>query len=65
MVSAQMIVLGIAIIGFFATGGIGKTKTAIGIARADFNLIKAKVNESDFVTDIKKKSLNGMEGKEA
>ena len=65
MVSAQVIILGIAVIGFFATGGIGKTKTALSIARSDFTLLKAKINESDFVNDIKEKTKSGMEGNEA
>ena len=63
MVSAQIIILGIAVIGFFATGGIRKTKTAIVTARQDFFLVKEKV--TDTVTDIKNKQKAGIEGKEA
>lgn len=65
MVSAQVIILGIAVIGFFATGGLGKTKTALAIARSDFALVKEKLNQSDFVTDIKEKTKSGMGGQEA
>jgi hypothetical protein len=62
LVSAQIIILSIAIIGFFATGGIGKTKQALAIARTDFNVVRAKT--TDFVNDIKNKTDSGMEGKE-
>lgn len=65
MVSAQVILLGIALVGFFATGGIGKIKKANEIARSDFQIIKTRVNQSDFVNDIKNKTKSGMEGNEA
>jgi hypothetical protein len=65
LVSAQVILLVIGVIGFFATGGIGKVKKAREIAQTDFNLIKERLNQSDFVNDIKEKTKSGMEGKEA
>ena len=63
LVSAQMIVLLIAVIGFFATGGIRKTKTAIVTAKQDFALAKEKT--TDFVADIKAKQKAGLGGQEA
>ncbi len=65
MVSAQMILLIIGVIGFFATGGLGKIRTARDIARSDFNLLKEKLDTSDFVNDIKAKTKSGMGGNEA
>ncbi len=62
MVSAQLIILAIAIIGFFATGGIKKTKTALTTFRQDFELVKSKT--TDRVTDIKSKNKAGMGGQE-
>lgn len=63
MVSAQVILLVIGVIGFFATGGIGKTKTAIKTARQDFMLVKEKV--TDQVEMIKAKNKAGLGGQEA
>jgi len=63
MVSAQIIILGIAVIGFFATGGIRKTKTAVTTAEQDFALAKEKT--TDFVNNIKAKQEAGMQGAEA
>jgi len=62
LVSAQLIILGIAIIGFFATGGIGKTRTALTTFRQDFELVKIKT--SDIVSDIKNKNEAGKLGQE-
>lgn len=62
MVSAQLIILSIAIIGFFATGGLKKTRTALTTFRQDFELIKMKT--SDIVTDIKNKNESGLRGQE-
>jgi len=62
MVSAQLIILGIAIIGFFATGGLSKLSTARDIIKTDFTF--AKMKTTDFVNDIKAKSKSGMEGQE-
>jgi len=63
LVSAQIIILSIALIGFFATGGLGKIKTAREIIKTDFEF--AKMKTSDFVADIRAKSKNGMTGHEA
>jgi len=52
LVSAQIIILTIAVIGFFATGGIGKIKKATVTAKQDFALAKEKT--TDFVSQIKK-----------
>lgn len=62
MVSAQLIILSIAIIGFFATGGIGKTKTALLTFRQDFELLQNKT--TDIVSNIKEKTLAGKNGAE-
>jgi len=62
LVSAQIIILFIAIIGFFATGGVGKSKKALATAKGDFQLVKSKT--TDFVADIKAKNKAGLEGKE-
>jgi hypothetical protein len=55
-----MIILAIAVIGFFATGGIGKIKKAKEIARSDFLILKEKT--TSFVDDIKK--TNDAKGKD-
>jgi len=60
-----MIVLAIAVIGFFATGGLGKIRKARDIARSDFLIVKERLNQSDFVNDIKSKTQKGLEGNEA
>ena len=62
MVSAQLIILSIAIIGFFATGGLSKLSTARDILKTDFAF--ARMKTSDFVNDIKAKSKSGMGGQE-
>jgi len=62
LVSAQLIILSIALIGFFATGGLGKLKTAKEIIRTDFEF--ARMKTSDFVSDIKGKTKSGMGGRE-
>lgn len=64
MVSVQVILLAVGLIGFFATGGLGKIKTAKTIAQQDFMLVKAKFNQSDFVNDIKAKTKSGLAGSE-
>jgi len=60
LVSAQIIILGLAIITFFATGGVKKSKTALTTFRQDFELVKGKT--SDFVSDIKNKNELGKQG---
>jgi len=62
LVSAQLIILTIAIIGFFATGGLSKLTTAKEIIKTDFQF--ARMKTTDFVNDIKAKSKSGMGGKE-
>jgi len=62
LVSAQLIILLIAVIGFFATGGLGKTKVALTTFRQDFELTKGQV--TDFVSDIKSKNKAGASGQE-
>jgi hypothetical protein len=62
MVSAQLIILTIAIVGFFATGGLSKLTTAKDIIKTDFAF--AKMKTTDFVNDIKTKSKSGMKGAE-
>jgi len=62
LVSAQLIILSIALIGFFATGGIGKTRKALTTFRQDFELVKMKT--TDVVADIKAKTTAGMGGQE-
>ena len=62
MVSAQLIILSIAIIGFFATGGLSKLSTAKEIIKTDFQF--AKMKTTDFVNDIKSKQKSGMGGQE-
>jgi hypothetical protein len=64
LVSAQVIILLIAVIGFFATGGISRTKQAVLIAKQDFQLIKSKINSSDNINAIKQKTQAGLRGKE-
>ncbi len=63
MVSAQLVILSIALIGFFATGGLKKIGIAKEIIRTDFEF--ARMKTSDFVNDIKSKSKSGMGGNEA
>jgi len=63
LVSAQLIILSIAIIGFFATGGVSKGRKALTTFRQDVELVKGK--STDFVQSIKSKTKAGMEGKEA
>jgi len=62
LVSVQIIILSIAIIGFFATGGLKKIKTAREIIKTDFEF--ARMKTSDFVSDIKSKSKAGAGGQE-
>lgn len=62
MVSVQVILLLIGVIGFFATGGVGKTRLALTTARQDFEMVKQQT--TDFVTDIKAKSRAGAGGQE-
>jgi len=62
MVSAQLVILTIAIIGFFATGGLSKIKTAREIIKTDFEF--ARMKTTDFVKDIKSKNKAGMGGQE-
>lgn len=62
MVSAQLVILSIAIIGFFATGGLSKLTTAKEIIKTDFQF--AKMKTTDFVNDIKAKSKAGKGGQE-
>lgn len=62
MVSAQIIILGIALIGFFATGGLKKITTAKEILKTDFAF--AKMKTTDFVEQIKAKQKSGMGGQE-
>ncbi len=54
MVSPQIIIVGIAIIGFFATGGIGKVSGAISTAKNDFTFAKDKITNFQL-------GLNGKE----
>ena len=63
MVSAQLVILSIALIGFFATGGLKKISTAKEIIKTDFAF--ARMKTSDFVNDIKDKQKSGMGGQEA
>ncbi len=63
MVSAQIIILSIALIGFFATGGLSKLSVAKEIIKTDFQF--AKMKTTDFVNDIKSKQKAGMSGAEA
>ncbi len=51
MVSPQLIIVGIAIIGFFATGGLGKVSGAISTAKNDFTFAKNKI--TDFQLGLK------------
>ena len=62
MVSAQLVILSIAIVGFFATGGLSKLSTARDIIKTDFQF--AKMKTTDFVNDIKAKSKAGKNGAE-
>ncbi len=62
MVSAQIIILGIAIVGFFATGGLSKLSTAKEIIKTDFAF--AQMKTTDFVNDIRAKQKSGMGGQE-
>ena len=62
MVSAQIIILSIALIGFFATGGLSKLSVAKEIIKTDFQF--AKMKTTDFVNDIKAKQKSGMGGQE-
>ena len=45
MVSAQIILVSIALLGFFATGGISKVSRALETAKGDFNKIKGDINK--------------------
>jgi len=60
LVSPQLILVTLALIAFFATGGIGKAKGALVIAKADFATVKGKL--SDFQSSIIK--TNEMKGKD-
>ncbi len=62
MVSAQLIILSIALIGFFATGGLKKITTAKDIIKTDFEF--ARMKTTDFVSNIKSKQKSGMGGQE-
>jgi len=62
MVSAQLVILSIAIIGFFATGGLSKLTKAKEIIKTDFEF--ARMKTTDFVNDIKNKQKAGMNGNE-
>ena len=62
MVSAQLIILAIAIVGFFATGGLSKLSVAKEIIKTDFAF--AQMKTTDFVNDIKAKQKAGMGGQE-
>lgn len=50
MAKAQLILVGLALIAFFATGGISKAKSAIVTAKADFSTVKGKI--TDFQSEI-------------
>ncbi len=63
MVSAQLIILAIAIVGFFATGGLSKLSVAKEIIKTDFAF--AQMKTTDFVNDIRAKQKSGMGGQEA
>ncbi len=57
MVSAQLILVGLALVAFFATGGISKVKSAVTTARADFRTVKGSV------TDFQKSIIETNEAK--
>ncbi len=57
MVSAQLILVSLALVAFFATGGIDKAKRAITTARADFQTVKGSV------TDFQKSIIETNEAK--
>ena len=60
LVSPQIILVTLAVIAFFATGGIDKARRALVIAKADFTTVKGQV--SDFQESILK--TNKMQGKD-
>jgi len=62
MVSAQLILVSLAIIAFFATGGRKKITIAKETIQQDFEFLKMK--KTDFVTNIKAKNEAGKMGKE-
>jgi len=45
LVSAQIIIVSIAILGFFATGGLSKVSGAVGTAKKDFAGLRGKVTD--------------------
>jgi len=63
MVNPKLVLIAIGALVFVFLGGVGKTKTALEVAKADLSLVKTKT--TDFVNDIKEKNKAGMEGKEA
>ncbi len=50
MAKAQLILVGLALIAFFATGGIDKVSRAVVTAKEDFRSVKGKI--TDFQSEI-------------
>jgi len=56
LVSPQIILVALALIAFFATGGIGKAQRAIVTAKQDFQTVKGKITK--FRSDLPNSSDN-------
>jgi len=62
LVSPQIILVTLALVAFFATGGIDKARRALVTFKADFSTVKGQV--TDFQESILTKTKAGMKGQE-